>query len=131
MVVSAIVGRCRSELVGKAGREIVAGQGCFMSLVGQRDDTSYAGCANARPTNLEPALLALVSRRVVDRDACIWISIPGDVRCATFAAAIIHVGGSAAVADLIAWLSLIVTAPSPSPPPSLLPPALASCADST
>src|SRR5258708_36467096 len=120
MVVGAIVGRCRSDLVGKAGREIVGGQGCSMSLIGQRDDTSYAGCANARPTNLEPALLTLVSRRVVDRDACIRISIPGDVRRATFAAAIIHVGCVATVANLIAFLRLIGTGPYASPAPYLL-----------
>src|SRR5258708_39523103 len=100
-----------------------------MRVTRQGDDATWAGCAHARPTNSEPALLTLVSRRVVHRDACIRISIPGEVRRATFAAAIIHVGCGAAVANLIAWLRLIGTGPSASPAPDLLAPVGAAGAD--
>ncbi len=120
MVVGAIVGRGGIALIGKASRGGIGHEGRVMGLVGQRDDPGHAGGSNARPADLEPALLALVPRRVVDCHARIRISIPGDIRCAPLAAAVIHVGCRAAVTDLVAGLRLIGAGSSASTAPDLL-----------
>src|SRR5258708_16394017 len=91
-----------------------------MSLVSQGDDPCHTGCTDTRPADLEPPLLPLVSRRIVDGHAGARISIPGHVRRAPLASAVIHIGGGSTVAALVAWLRLIRAGPSASPTPDLL-----------